>query len=53
MRRAVGERGVRRFITETERENVRSESVLEKLGFRRSGTDYLKEPSEVEWERIP
>jgi GNAT superfamily N-acetyltransferase len=53
MQWAVGERGVRRFIAETERENERSGKVLQKLGFRLSGTDYWKEPSEVEWERFP
>ncbi|KAL3480160.1 GNAT domain-containing protein [Aspergillus californicus] len=50
---AVRERGVRRFIAETERENVRSGRVLEKMGFvLLSGTEYWKEPSEVEWERV-
>jgi RimJ/RimL family protein N-acetyltransferase len=53
MQWAVSERGARRFIAETERENERSGRVLEKLGFRLSGTDYWKEPSEVEWERFP
>lgn len=48
---AVEERGVRRFIAETERPNKRSARALEKLGFVLSGTDYWKEPSEVEWER--
>ncbi|KAL4880334.1 GNAT domain-containing protein [Aspergillus karnatakaensis] len=52
MQWAVSERGVRRFIAETERENVRSGRVLEKMGFVLSGTDYWKEPSEVEWERV-
>ena len=49
---AVSERGVKRFIAETEKENVRSGRVLEKVGFKLSGTDYWKELSEVEWERI-
>ncbi|CAO2658397.1 Nn.00g061200.m01.CDS01 [Neocucurbitaria sp. VM-36] len=49
---AVSERGVQRFIAETERANSRSGRVLEKMGFRLSGTEYWKEPSEVEWERI-
>ncbi|RAH39948.1 GNAT family N-acetyltransferase [Aspergillus brunneoviolaceus CBS 621.78] len=52
MRWAVAERGVRRFIAETERPNVRSARALEKLGFRRSGTRYWKEPGEVEWELL-
>lgn len=42
MQWAVVERGVRRFIAETERENSRSGRVLEKLGFTISGTDYCK-----------
>ncbi|KAJ6024136.1 hypothetical protein N7540_004933 [Penicillium herquei] len=49
---AVKERGVTRFIAETERPNKRSARALEKLGFTLSGTDYWKEPSEIEWERI-
>ncbi|KAH9221182.1 hypothetical protein DL95DRAFT_519600 [Leptodontidium sp. 2 PMI_412] len=53
MQWAVIERGVRRFIAETERDNSRSGRVLEKLGFVLSGTDYWKEPGEIEWERIP
>lgn len=48
---AAIERGARRFIAETEKTNVRSGRVLEKLGFRASGTDYWQEPSEIEWER--
>ena len=52
MQWAVRERGVLRFIAETERENVRSARVLKKLGFVPSGTDYWKEPSELEWECI-
>ncbi|KAL4894246.1 GNAT domain-containing protein [Aspergillus ambiguus] len=49
---AVNERGARRFIAETERHNERSARVLRKLGFVASGTDYWKEPSEVEWELV-
>ncbi|KAL5340212.1 hypothetical protein BJX70DRAFT_361826 [Aspergillus crustosus] len=49
---AAKERGVRRFIAETEKENVRSGRVLQKMGFVLSGTDYWKEPSEMEWERV-
>lgn len=49
---AAGERGVRRFIAETERPNVRSGRVLQKMGFRESGTAYWKDEEEVEWERI-
>ncbi|KAG9197688.1 hypothetical protein G6514_001157 [Epicoccum nigrum] len=52
MQWAVGERGVTRFIAETEKTNTRSGQVLKKMGFRESGTDYWKEPSEVEWERV-
>ncbi|KAH8894451.1 hypothetical protein GQ53DRAFT_744661 [Thozetella sp. PMI_491] len=52
MQWAVSERGVTRFIAETERGNARSGRVLEKMGFKLSGTDYWKEPSEVEWERV-
>lgn len=48
----VRERGVRRFIAETERGNGRSARVLEKMGFGRSGTDYWREESEVEWELV-
>jgi RimJ/RimL family protein N-acetyltransferase len=49
---AVKARGVTRFIAETERPNKRSARALEKLGFTLSGTNYWKEPSELEWERI-
>jgi RimJ/RimL family protein N-acetyltransferase len=49
---AAGERGVRRFIAETERPNVRSGRVLQKMGFRKSGTQYWKDEDEVEWERV-
>lgn len=49
---AVKARGVTRFIAETERPNKRSARALEKLGFTLSGTNYWKQPSEVEWERI-
>ena len=49
---AVRERGVKRFIAETERDNRQSARLLQKLGFVASGTDYWKEPSEVEWELV-
>lgn len=50
---AVEERGVRRFIAETEKANVRSGRVLEKMGFRRlEGVGYWQEESEDEWERV-
>jgi RimJ/RimL family protein N-acetyltransferase len=52
MRWSVERRGVKRFIAETERDNKRSARLLEKLGFVNSGTDYWKEPSEIEWELI-
>jgi RimJ/RimL family protein N-acetyltransferase len=52
MQWAISERDVTRFIAETERENVRSGRVLEKMGFKLSGTAYWKDPKEVEWERL-
>lgn len=52
MQWAASERGARRFIAETEKTNTRSGKVLQKMGFRESGTDYWKEPSEMEWEKI-
>lgn len=51
MQWAVAEKGVTRFIAETEKTNTRSGKVLQKLGFRESGTNYWKEPSEMEWEK--
>ncbi|KAJ5365527.1 Acyl-CoA N-acyltransferase [Penicillium concentricum] len=50
MQWSVDERGVKRFIAETERENSRSAKVLQKLGFTPSDTNYWKEPTELEWE---
>jgi RimJ/RimL family protein N-acetyltransferase len=41
MQWAVCEREVKRFIAETERENARSGRVLEKMGFKLSGTNYV------------
>lgn len=52
MQWAVSEKGVRRFIAETEKTNTRSGKVLQKMGFKESGTDYWKEPSETEWEKV-
>ncbi|KAI9037474.1 GNAT family N-acetyltransferase [Aspergillus affinis] len=52
MQWAVNERGVKRFIAETERGNVQSARLLQKLGFVESGTEYWKEPSEVEWAMV-
>jgi GNAT superfamily N-acetyltransferase len=52
MQWAVAEKGVRRFIAETEKTNTRSGKVLQKMGFRESGTNYWKEPSETEWEKV-
>lgn len=49
---AVVERGVKRFIAETEKANSRSGSVLERMGFVASDTEYWKEPLEMEWERV-
>ena len=51
MQWAATERGVKRFIAETEKENARSGRVLEKMGFKKSGTGYWKDEDEVEWER--
>ncbi|KAH8594865.1 GNAT domain-containing protein [Bisporella sp. PMI_857] len=53
---AVEERDVRRFIAETERGNVASGKVLEKLGFvirgEMPGKGYWKEESQMEWEKV-
>lgn len=51
MQWAATERGVKRFVAETEKENARSGRVLEKMGFKKSGTGYWKDKDEVEWER--
>jgi len=51
MQWAAAERGVRRFIAETEKPNARSGRVLEKMGFKKSGTKYWKNEDEFEWER--
>jgi RimJ/RimL family protein N-acetyltransferase len=46
----VREMGVRRYIAETEKENVRSGRVLGKMGFKAlEGVSYWKEESEDEW----
>lgn len=47
---AIREKGVKRFIAETERDNQRSGRLLQKLGFVHSRTNYWKEPLELEWE---
>jgi RimJ/RimL family protein N-acetyltransferase len=52
MQWSVDEMGVRRFIAETEKENTRSGKLLQNLGFTPSGTNYWKEPSEIEWECV-
>lgn len=52
MQWAVAEKGVRRFIAETEKTNIRSGKVLQKMGFTESRTNYWKEPSEIEWEKV-
>ncbi|KAF3399917.1 hypothetical protein F1880_008315 [Penicillium rolfsii] len=52
MQWAIREKGVKRFIAETERDNTRSGRLLQKLGFVHSGTNYWKEPLEVEWEML-
>ncbi|KAG9185963.1 hypothetical protein G6011_02519 [Alternaria panax] len=51
MQWAATEKGAKRFIAETEKGNARSRRVLEKMGFRRAGTEYWKNENEVEWER--
>ncbi|EPE36536.1 Acyl-CoA N-acyltransferases (Nat) [Glarea lozoyensis ATCC 20868] len=46
----VKEMGVKRYIAETEKENVRSGKVLGKMGFKSlEGVSYFKEESEDEW----
>jgi RimJ/RimL family protein N-acetyltransferase len=52
MRWAIREKGVKRFIAETERDNQRSGRLLQKLGFVHSGTNYWKERQEMEWELL-
>lgn len=50
---AAKERGVKRFIAETEKENMGSGGILRKLGFVDRGTlEYWKEESEIEWEKV-
>lgn len=50
---AVQERGTRRFIAETEKENTGSGKVLGKLGFvARAENEYWGEESEIEWEMV-
>ncbi|KAJ5438848.1 uncharacterized protein N7458_009846 [Penicillium daleae] len=49
---AIREKGVKRFIAETERDNQRSGRLLQKLGFVHSATNYWKERHEVEWELL-
>jgi len=50
---ATRERGVRRFIAETEKANSGSGKILGKLGFvKRETTEYWKEESEFEWEKV-
>ncbi|KAG9234415.1 GNAT domain-containing protein [Amylocarpus encephaloides] len=44
------ERGVKRYIAETEKENFRSGRVLEKMGFKGlEGNEYWKDEGENEW----
>jgi RimJ/RimL family protein N-acetyltransferase len=49
MKWGVGEKGVKRFIAETEKENTGSQGVLKKLGFKRYDLGYWEEESAVEW----
>lgn len=53
MQWAIREKGAKRFIADTERDNQRSGRVLQKLGFTHSGTNYWKELDKVvEWELL-
>lgn len=45
----VREKGVRRYIAETEKTNVRSGRVLEKMGFKGMETHYFQDEDEFEW----
>lgn len=50
---AARERGVRRFIAETEKVNEGSGGILRKMGFRMlEGNEYWKESSQWEWEKV-
>jgi GNAT superfamily N-acetyltransferase len=50
---AVKEKGVRRFIAETEKLNLGSGKILGKLGFQqRNGIEIWKEPAAIEWEKF-
>jgi RimJ/RimL family protein N-acetyltransferase len=51
MRWAAAERGVKRFIAETEKENTRSGIILMKMGFSNSDTRYWGEDKQQEWEK--
>ncbi|GAD91902.1 hypothetical protein PVAR5_0485 [Paecilomyces variotii No. 5] len=48
---AVGERGARRFIAETQKENARSQALLRRLGFEASDTRYFEDDEAIEWVR--
>lgn len=52
MQWGVEERGTTCFIAETEKANTKSGFVLERLGFRKSGTKYFQDDSLDEWERV-
>ncbi|ORY58337.1 GNAT domain-domain-containing protein [Leucosporidium creatinivorum] len=49
LRWAAAERGVKRFIAETEKLNVRSGAVLQRMGFEATETNFWKEESERCW----
>ncbi|KAI9902804.1 hypothetical protein N3K66_002156 [Trichothecium roseum] len=49
---AAAEKGVRRFVAETEADNERSGKVLGRMGFRVCATDYWKDEGQLEWERV-
>lgn len=49
---AAAERGVTRFVAETEADNERSGRVLGRMGFRVCATDYWKDEGQLEWERV-
>lgn len=45
----IREMGVRRYIAETEKTNVKSGRVLEKMGFKGMETHYFQDEDELEW----
>lgn len=49
MRWAVEEQGVKRFIAESQKHNVKSASVLQRLGLKVTDTSYFHEESALAW----